>query len=109
MNSPSAVKALSAPMAAPSVSVGRMIETDRELAIEEDRRLGHDQVGLASFTVGVEVGKGHRYPVTGSTAVRGGALPALSCQVWKCIISLPPMLSRIRSTSVWVTRWASEA
>jgi hypothetical protein len=30
---------------------------DRELAIEEDRRLGHDQVGLCGLTVGVEVGE----------------------------------------------------
>ena len=30
---------------------------DRELAIEEDRRLGHDQVGLRRLTVGVQVGE----------------------------------------------------
>jgi len=28
-----------------------------------------------------------------------GALPALSCQVWKCMISDPPILSSIRRTS----------
>ena len=46
-------------------------------------------------------------PVVGS--VSGRALPALSCQVWKCMISEPPMLSRIRNTSRWVIRWASWA
>ena len=40
---------------------------------------------------------GERKAVVGS--VNGGALPALSCQVWKCIVSVGPMLSRMRSTS----------
>src|SRR6266567_9053854 len=35
------------------------------------------------------------------------ALPALSCQVWKCPISEPPILSRIRKTSKLVTSWAT--
>ena len=57
MNSPSAIKPLIARAAAPSVSVGRMIEQIGNLRIEEDCRLGHDQVGLGQFAVGVEVGK----------------------------------------------------
>src|ERR1039458_5607313 len=41
-------------------------------------------------------------PVIGSVAVRGGALPALSAQVWKCIVSVGPMLIRILNTSTLV-------
>ena len=41
---------------------------------------------------GVEVG--NTSPFVGS--VSGGALPALSCQVWKCMVSVGPMLSRMR-------------
>ena len=35
------------------------------------------------------------------------ALPAMSDQVWKCIVSVGPMLIRIRSTSTLVARCAS--
>src|SRR6185369_9774046 len=41
-------------------------------------------------------------------SVRGGALPALSCQVWKCAISVPTILSKIRKTSEFLTLWARE-
>jgi hypothetical protein len=41
-------------------------------------------------------------------SVSGGPLPALSLQVWKCIVSVGPMLSTTRSTSGSVTRWASD-
>ena len=34
---------------------------------------------------------------------KAGALPALSCQVWKCIASVGPMLRRMRNTSTLVT------
>jgi hypothetical protein len=47
-------------------------------------------------------------PVIGSTAVRAGAFPALSDQVWKCIVSVGPMLMRIRSTSTLEALWAIE-
>ena len=43
---------------------------------------------------------------TGSTSVKGVELPALSCQVWKCMVALGPMLSRILKTSRLVTRCA---
>jgi hypothetical protein len=46
-------------------------------------------------------------PVIGS--VSGGAFPALSCQVWKCIVSVGPILSKMRNASAFVIRWASEA
>ena len=74
---------------------------DGEFAVEQDSWLGHDQVGLQELALGVEVGEGG--PVVGS--VSGGAFPALSCHVWKCMVSVGPMLSGIRSTSVWVTPW----
>src|SRR5256885_148029 len=43
---------------------------------------------------------------TGSNAVTCGALPALSCQVWKCIVSVGPILIRIRNTSTLEARCA---
>jgi phosphate/sulfate permease len=42
-------------------------------------------------------------PVIGSVSVAGFAFPALSCQVWKCMVSVGPILSRIRNTSGLVT------
>ena len=42
-------------------------------------------------------------PVIGSVSVTGFAFPALSCQVWKCMVSVGPILSRIRNTSGLVT------
>jgi hypothetical protein len=56
MKRPSAVKALTVPMAAPPVLVGRIIE-DWELAVEEDRRLGHDQVVCVSSPSALRSGK----------------------------------------------------
>ena len=40
---------------------------------------------------------GNTSPLVGS--LTGGASPALSFQVWKCIVSVGPMLSTTRSTS----------
>jgi hypothetical protein len=88
--------------------VGRADDRTRwELAVQEHRLLGHDQVGLevlATERRGVEV-REHQ-PVRWS--VSGGALPALSCQVWKCIVSVGPMLRRTRSTSGSLTRRAND-
>src|SRR5579863_8501453 len=47
-------------------------------------------------------------PVIGSTSETVNTLPALSCHVWKCAVSVGPMLSRMRNTSLLVTRWASD-
>src|ERR1700722_9476930 len=49
---------------------------------------------------------GKTRPLVGS--VRGGALPALSLQVWKCIVSVGPILSTTCRTSGSLTRWASD-
>lgn len=55
----------------------------------------------------LQIGNLTKTPVTGSTALRGGALPAPSDQVWKCMVSVGPMLIRIRSTSTSVALCAS--
>src|SRR5208337_1104652 len=111
MKSPSAVKALRAPIAAPFVAVGRMIEHAGSCLLRNT--VGSGMIRLvwkSSPPNGEEFrsGKVTFTPVTGSTTSGScGALPALSCQVWKCAISVPPMLSRIRKTSTLLTRWAS--
>src|ERR1700757_193020 len=105
MKRPIAVRKFSAPMAAPSVLVGRMIETIGRLL----SRNGHGS-GMIRFVWNSSPPNGGEFrsgnvtdtPVTGSTAVKGGALPALSDQVWKCIVSVGPMLIRIRKTSTLV-------
>src|SRR6266849_5628468 len=109
MNRPMAVKNLSAPLAAPFVSVGRMIEHTGSLRL----RNGHGS-GMIRLVLKSSPPKGGEFrsgnvtdtPVIGSTAVKGGALPALSCQVWKCMVSVGPMLIRIRKTSTLVARCA---
>jgi len=57
-------------------------------------RLGNDTVAP------VDPGK------PASTSVICRALPALSCQVWKCAVSVGPMLRRMRRTSTLLTRCA---
>ena len=111
MKRPSSVRAFTAPMAAPVVSVGRMIEHGGKLAAEERGGLGHDQVGLeilAAERWRVEIGERDGDAGYGvDHIVSGRTLPALSCQVWKWQISVPPMLSRMRRTSTLLARWAS--
>ena len=54
-------------------------------------------------------GKVTETPVTGSiTLATGTTFPALSCQVWKWQISVPPMLSRMRRTSTLVALCAKD-
>jgi hypothetical protein len=67
--------------------------------------LRHDQVGLEVLPAGryIEVGKHERG--IGRIGQRGCVAP-LSCQVWKCMVSVGPMLSGIRKTCGWVTLWA---
>jgi hypothetical protein len=80
MKSPSLVKALTVPMAAPSVSVGRMIETIGNLRLR--KIVGSGMIRLVWVSSPSALRSGNVSPVMGS--VKGGALPALSCQVWKC-------------------------
>ena len=83
--------------------------TNRKASIQERTRFGHDQ-SLVEELVPPPPNQGNftETPVTGSTAVRGGALPATSDQVWKCMVSVGPMLIRIRSTSTSVALCASD-
>src|SRR6516162_10054794 len=111
MNSPMAVKKFTTPMAMPFVSVGRIMEQGGSLRLIN----GHGS-GMIRLVENPSPPKGSEFrsgnstetPVTGSTAVKGGALPALSDQVWKCIVSVGPMLIRIRSTSTLVALCAIE-
>jgi len=75
-----AVKNFSAPMAAPFVSGGRMIEHTGRLRLRNGHGSGMIRlVWKSSPPKGGELRSGNTNPLVGS--VRGGALPALSCQV----------------------------
>src|ERR1700720_4840416 len=98
MNSPSAAKpwtVATAPKIAGLVETGRMIETAGNLSFRS--RNGHGsgmiKLGWRSSPLGDKLKS--RPP---NVTLLGGenALPALSCQVWKCMVSLGPMLSRTR-------------
>src|SRR5271165_5373302 len=107
MNSPSAVRALTAPIAALSVRVGRTIEHIGRLCFRKIVGSGMIRFDLnSSPPSGGAFRLGNSSPLVGSTS--GGALPALSCHVWKCIASVGPMLSSTLSTSGSLTRWASD-
>src|SRR5438445_8462129 len=111
MKSPMSVKNLTTPMAIPFVSVGRMIEHTGSAGLRNGHGSGMIRlVWKSSPPNGGEFrsGKVTDTPVTGSTAVNGGALPALSDQVWKCIVSVGPMLIKIRRTSTLVALCAME-
>src|SRR3954471_12977208 len=90
-----AVRAFAALTAAPSVWLGRMIKQIGNFLSRNFVGSGMIRFGLYSSLP--ELSLGNVSPVVGS--VRGGALPALSCQVWKCIASVGPMLRRMRRTS----------
>jgi hypothetical protein len=96
MNSPSFVSALTAPAAASWVRVGRMIETFGNFRLR--KMVGSGMFRLACRSSPADVRSGKVSPFVGS--VSAGALPALSCHVWKCAVSVGPILSKIRKTSV---------
>src|SRR3954463_13102423 len=105
MNRPISVKNLTTPVATPSVAVGRMIEQTGRVGLMNGQGSGMIRLFLNSSVTGVvspvKSGKVTLTFVTGSTTgPKAGALPALSCQVWKCIVSVGPILIRIRRTSV---------
>src|SRR6266852_9999019 len=96
------VKNFRAPMAAPFVAVGRMIEHTGRLRLRNGHGSGMIRlVWKSSPPNGGELRSGNTNPFVGS--VRGGAFPALSCQVWKWAVSVGPMLSKIRNTSTLLT------
>ena len=81
----------------------------REIPAEERAGLGHDQIGLEVLPAEgryIEVRKRESANSQGGQRVRN-RVPALSDQVWKCMVSLGPMLSRIRKTTGSVTLRAS--
>ena len=81
MKSPMSVRNLTTPMATPFVSVGRMIETMGRLRSRNGHGSGMIRaLSKSSFSTS-RSGKVTETPVTGSTAVKGGALPATSDQV----------------------------
>ena len=81
MKSPMSVRNLRAPMATPFVSVGRMIEQIGRLRSKNGHGSGMIKLLFRSSSSTPRSGKVTDTPVTGSTAVNGGALPALSDQV----------------------------
>src|ERR1700722_6319660 len=102
MNSPIAVRKLTTPIAIPFVSVGRITEHFGSLRLMKGQGSGMIRfVWKFSPPNGGEFrsGKVTETPVIGSTAGRGGAVPPLSAQVWKCMVSVGPMLMRILNTS----------
>src|SRR6266404_2810085 len=105
VKSPLAVRKRTAPIAAPCVSVVRTIEQTGKLRLR--KTVGSGMIRLAwrsSFPAnGGFERSGNTSPLVGS--VTAGALPALSCQTWKCRASVGPMLSRMRNTSTLETRW----
>src|SRR5215472_10160768 len=92
-------------MAIPLVSVGRIIEHGGSVRL----RNGHGS-GMIRLVLNSSPPKGGEFRsgkvtdtlVFGSTAVKGRAFPALSDQVWKCIVSVGPILINMRSTSTLV-------
>src|ERR1700719_618357 len=114
MKSPSSVRLLTAPIAAFFVSVGRIIEQLGKVLLRNGH--GSGMIRLACNVSGWSKWRSKNVTdelFTESKTVNGGfpggplgfvfALPALSCHVWKCMVSVGPMLSRILKTSGSVT------
>ena len=105
MKRPISVRNLTTPMAMPSVSVGRMIEQTGRFLLMNGHGSGMIRlVWNSSPPNGAEFKSGNVTVLlfTGSKAVTCGQLPALSDQVWKCIVSVGPILIRMRNTSTLV-------
>ena len=101
-----AVRNWTTPIAIPFVPVGRTIETTGNL--RERKFVGSGMIRLVwKFCPpkGFLLRLGKTSPFVGS--VSGGALPALSLQVWKCMASVGPMLSTTRKASGSLTLWAT--
>src|SRR5712692_5034655 len=84
MKSPMSVRNLTAPMAIPFVSVGRMIEHTGSVGLRNGHGSGMIRLVWKFWPPNggeFRSGKVTDTKVTGSTAVNGGALPALSDQV----------------------------
>ena len=94
-------------MAAPCVLVGRIIEHLGSLRLRNGQGSGMIRfVWNVCPPKGGELRSGKVSPLVGS--VSGAALPALSDQVWKCMVSVGPILMRILKTSTLVALCAIE-
>src|SRR5215475_12372735 len=108
-NRPMFVRNARVAVATPRVSVGRMTEHFGSFRL----RNGHGS-GMIRLFVKLSPAlerSGNVNPFVGSTRGASGgatAAPALSDHVWKCIVSVGPMLIRIRRTSTLVARCASD-
>src|SRR5215470_10257553 len=108
MNRPMSVRNLAAPVATPFVPVGRTIEHTGKFELRNT--VGSGMIRLvwkSSPPNGGELRSGNTNVVS-LGSVKGGALPALSFQVWKCIASVGPMLSTTRNTSTLLTLCAKD-
>src|ERR1700749_452983 len=88
LKSPVSVRKVTTFMAMPFVAVGRMTEQGGSLRLRKGQGSGMMRlVWNSSPPKGGELrsGKVTETPVTGSVALRGGASPASSDQVWKCM------------------------
>jgi len=104
MKSPIAVRNLTAPVAAPVVFVGRITEHTGRLVLMKWQGSGMIKlvwnICLTASPLDPSLGflpelrSGKVKLLVGS--VSGGALPAVSENVWKCMISTGPMLMRSR-------------
>src|SRR6266481_1615644 len=100
MNNPSAVSALAAPIAAPLVWVGRMIEHTGNFRLRNGHGSGMIRlVWKSSPPKGGALRSGKTNPFVGS--VRAGALPALSSQVWKWAVSVGFFLNNMPTTEIY--------
>jgi anti-anti-sigma factor len=101
------VRNFAAPIAAPIVPVGRTIEQTGKLRLRNIVGSGMIRLVLKSSPPKGGALRFGKTNVVSFGSVKGGALPALSCQVWKCIASVGPMLTTIRRTSTLVTLCAA--
>src|SRR3954462_593362 len=106
MNSPIADRKATTPIAMPRVSVGRITEHLGRLTLRNGHGSGMIRLVLKSSPPnGVASRSGNVRPFVGSVSGARGietAAPALSDHVWKCIVSVGPMLIMIRKTSTLV-------
>ena len=65
---------------------------DGKVPIQKRTRLWHDQGPCRTARFPPQIGEPHPNACHRVDAIKGGALPATSDQVWKCIVSVGPML-----------------
>src|SRR5215831_8457741 len=111
-NRPMFVRNARVAVATPRVSVGRMIEHFGSFRLMNEHGSGMIRLVVnRSPPNGDELRSGKVNPFVGSFSGANGvdtAAPALSDHVWKCMVSVGPILMRMRSTSTLVARWASD-